>query len=149
MSCACLGPRHFHYQCRASDIAEVGTTLNVFSYDAFWAGRIEAKFEHRTHNLPVLSGCAACYATDSGDYLYFSVTLYKFYVNLKRIKNLVSCLRGYLFPFINTGTGTINAVRPIYMFVLHVYSSSKNILYPLPLQKKLYLVGYIPHPLPP
>ncbi len=38
-------PTHSNYLCRASDIAAVGTTFNVFSYDAVWA-------ELRTHHLP-------------------------------------------------------------------------------------------------
>ena len=48
LSCACLGPRHSpysYYLCCASDIAAVGTTFNVFSYDAVLP-------EHRTHHLP-------------------------------------------------------------------------------------------------
>ncbi len=66
---------------RAFDIAAEGTTFNIFIYDAVRAehrGRaygIKAEHrasgtrtmvEHRTHNLPVPSGYATCYATDAG-----------------------------------------------------------------------------------
>ncbi len=37
MSCACLEPRHspyFNHLCHVSDIAEVGTIIHVFGYDA-------------------------------------------------------------------------------------------------------------------
>ncbi len=46
MSWASLGPRRSPYfLCRASDIAEVGTTFNELSYDVVLV-------EHRTHHLP-------------------------------------------------------------------------------------------------
>ncbi len=38
-------PPYSYYLFRASDIAAVGTTFNVFSYDAVWA-------ENWTHHLP-------------------------------------------------------------------------------------------------
>ncbi len=48
LSCDCLEPRHSpysYYLCLATDMPAVGTTFNVFSYDAFLA-------ENRTHHLP-------------------------------------------------------------------------------------------------
>ncbi len=38
-------PPYSYYLCRSSDMAAVGTTFNVFSYDAVWA-------ENWTHHLP-------------------------------------------------------------------------------------------------
>ncbi len=38
-------PPYSYFYCRASDIAVVGTTFNVFSYNAVWS-------ENWTHNLP-------------------------------------------------------------------------------------------------
>ncbi len=68
LSCACFGPRHStysYYWCRASDIAAVGTTFNVFSYDASWAenwtyhlpnaGRMRFQLHHRRGNSKTIT----------------------------------------------------------------------------------------------
>ncbi len=71
MSCACLGPRYslyLHYQCRASDIASVGTTFNVFRSDAVRA-------EHQTNNLPAPSGCATFYAADAVNSIFKKIKI--------------------------------------------------------------------------
>ncbi len=65
------------YKCRASDVATVGTTINVISYDTVLGLFFEAELwlytqshgtaaEPRAHNLLVPSECATCYATDAG-----------------------------------------------------------------------------------
>ena len=46
--------RGLYYLCRASDIAVVGTTFNVFSYDDVWA-------QNRTHFLSVAERIRAGY----------------------------------------------------------------------------------------
>ncbi len=73
ISCSCLGQgipptRSINI---AHLTAAVGKTVNVYSYNAVWAehrasGTMLTMAEHRTHYLPVPSGCATCYATDAG-----------------------------------------------------------------------------------
>ena len=58
-----------YYKSRASDIAAVGTTFNVFSYDAVWP-RIEPI------TSPTPGGCATSYATDAeGGGIYTALLL--------------------------------------------------------------------------
>ncbi len=62
MSSAYFGPRHSpysYYYCRTSDIAAVGSTFNVFSYDAVWV-------ENQTSPTP--DGCVTVYVTDADYY---------------------------------------------------------------------------------
>ena len=109
ISCACLWgqgiPPYSYYWYRVSGIAAVGTTFNVFSYDAVWVehrtieaeselrGRLlrEAMYkgeqlfirlimaEHQTHNHPVQSGYATCYATNAG---FVRFTIQRFFLKL-------------------------------------------------------------------
>ena len=55
---ACFCPRYSHYsyyQCRAFDISAVGTTFNVFNYDAVWAEhRNPSPFQRLADTLCVL-----------------------------------------------------------------------------------------------
>ena len=79
LSCACFSPRHSpnsNYYCRASDIAAVGSTINVFDYYAVWV-------EHRTHRLP---------DTDQMHYLLFHVYITGALITL--FPSLVLNLRG-------------------------------------------------------
>ena len=59
VSCACFGPRHYHYSCyscRSSEIAAVSATSNVFTTTWFWP-----RMEFIT--TPTPSGCTTFYAT--------------------------------------------------------------------------------------
>ncbi len=100
-------PPYSYYQCRVSDIAAVGTSFNVFSYEAVLGrasnhrGRVfresmykaEQLFTRltiakpRIHNLPVLSGYATCYATDTGKNYPLTYILFTF-----KILNILSFL---------------------------------------------------------
>ena len=77
LSYACLGPMHSiysYYECRVSDIAAVGITFNIFSYDAVWA-------EYCTHQLPNAGRMRyQNYATDAGfdTYVALAILIYRF-----------------------------------------------------------------------
>ncbi len=77
---------------RASAIAALGTTINVFCYDALLgraSGTKHTTAEHRTYHLPVPSWCTLCYATDGG-------CLHKFNCLLENIYRIDAYMKGLL-----------------------------------------------------